>query len=631
MLKRFFAVAAAVIVCLSLSVGSFAADNKNDDRTFLADDCYVVDKILASPIKTIEANILFPADISPYQKGGIILGNYGGSGGVFNVSVESGGNPRIMLSDNNGINIAKTFTDVSVYTGDWVNLAFVIDGEAGEIRCFVNGELKSTLAKTIPELKFFSELYLGNDGRKKASDNFTGKIKSIALYSDIRDAEKIKGDMQSLSKDNLVASWEFGNGKKDTYIDVSGNGYDARTSGRWFYEKKPITDYDYSVVFVGDTQYVTKRFPDKLHYIYDWIIDNKDSKKIKCVMGLGDITDGNSDAEWKLGFEQITRLDGVVPYSVVRGNHDKPQEFLKYFSQEPYASSYSGAYLDQEYNTWREFSAGDRRYLVFALDINMNSEVFQWASNVIRQHPNHNVIITTHVYLHSNGQLLGNGSITECGGSITPQVVWDEFVSQHKNISLMVSGHVHSDKIVVNQRAGKNGNIVTEMLIDQQTLDTNLGGVGTIAVMYFKNGSDKVQVETYSTIREQYLLHSNQFEMTIHTVEGGDDALVETSSRPAPSRVVGATSKNNSSKETSSQTSSKVSVSSNEETSSAEASSLVSSQKEETESAAVSSEVESGEGSPLVWIITIGVVLCLFALSWGAFIVYNKMQKKKEE
>ena len=42
--------------------------------------------------------------------------------------------------------------------------------------------------------------------------------------------------------------------------------------------------------------------------------------------GLGDITDDDANWEWKGAVKFIKKLDGKVPYSLIRGNHDKRSE-----------------------------------------------------------------------------------------------------------------------------------------------------------------------------------------------------------------------------------------------------------------------------------------------------------------
>ena len=113
-------------------------------------------------------------------------------------------------------------------------------------------------------------------------------------------------------------------------------------------DKEPIKNYAYAFVAVGDTQVLCYRDAIKgtnyMSQIYDWIVENKEEKKIEYVFGLGDITDASLDTEWEIAKENISKLDGVVPYSLVRGNHDGDLKFRKYFYYDAYTGQFDGYY-----------------------------------------------------------------------------------------------------------------------------------------------------------------------------------------------------------------------------------------------------------------------------------------------
>ena len=60
------------------------------------------------------------------------------------------------------------------------------------------------------------------------------------------------------------------------------------------------------------------------------------------------------------------------------------------------------------------------------------------------------------------------------------------------------------------------------MLIDPQGTDAKLGTMGLVAMLYFSEDGNSVQVEYYSTTRKKFYKSNNQFEMTLnveHTLE----------------------------------------------------------------------------------------------------------------
>jgi len=89
-----------------------------------------------------------------------------------------------------------------------------------------------------------------------------------------------------------------------TSVSAAGNWIDIS-------DKEPVKDYAYAFVVVGDTQVLCYRDSikgtDYMSQIYDWIIENKEEKKIEYVFGLGDITDNSTVKEWEIAKEPIPR------------------------------------------------------------------------------------------------------------------------------------------------------------------------------------------------------------------------------------------------------------------------------------------------------------------------------------
>ena len=287
----------------------------------------------------------------------------------------------------------------------------------------------------------------------------------------------------------------------------------TRNSSEWLDNVAEPANYDYSFAVVGDIQNVTYKYPDKVAVIYDYIVKNVESKKIAHVFSLGDLTEGDSLGEWTTVKKAIAKLDGVVPYSLVRGNHDGKTGYLNTFgNSSAYRKQYKASFLSS-LNTVVEFSAGDLDYLVLNLDYLPSDEILAWANSVVEAHPYHNVIVTTHANLESNGSRYdsdgGNGGTAQ----------WEKFTSRHSNIVLGLYGHVDDEYLQAVQTKGVNGNVVTELLIDPQKTDLSYdGGVGIVAFLYFSNGGKNVELRYYSTIRNQYYRSENQFSFEVNTI-----------------------------------------------------------------------------------------------------------------
>ena len=325
-------------------------------------------------------------------------------------------------------------------------------------------------------------------------------------------------------------------------------------------------DYDYSFAVVGDTQCLNY-FQDVvtgtkyMNGLYQWIVDNQAAKNIQYVMGLGDITqtfqssqdpDSAYIKEWENAKAAIEILDKAgIPYSLVRGNHDITTGLNTYFGE---GSNYYSDLIEMEKagkagifekgkieNTWRKIEMGSDKYLILTLDWFPTEEAMCWFENIINASPDYKVIVTTHHFLASDNTFSDEGESTfpqhnvgdekwgeaPSGGFVAPRTMWEEVLSKYENVEMILCGHVDVDDIHVSRLRGDNGNTVTCMLIDPQTIDKTFP-VGMVAMLYFKENGDMVDVEYISTVRAndgndstyEYLKSENQFSLNLEYEDG---------------------------------------------------------------------------------------------------------------
>ncbi len=502
---------------------TYKLGGENEGRTFTAEDNFRTGKVLSTYPRTYEAVINLPKSYT--GRGGVIFGNYNmGSNVSFELS--SYGKPRFYICGSSYV-----FDDVDIRSEDYVHLAITIENFdeetlTADLKCYLNGVLKSTI--TGAELRedfLVANLALGGDLRSENTQYFKGAIKYAAAYSYARSADQIASDSVSFGGDDPIFCYDLTGKKTSTIKDVSGNFYDMVKLVEWIEEEPALSDYAYSMAVVGDTQYVSINNSENFHYIYDYILDNVREKNIKFVVGLGDITDSDSDEEWVLDIEEIKRMDDVVPYSLVRGNHDSQTRFNQYVSYDGEKTAFADAYEDgSELNTYHTFSVGNIKYMVVCLDYGAKDEVLEWAGEVIEAHPDHNVIITTHSYLFRDGSTLDENDTcppTLSGGYNNGDHMWDKLIKKYENIVLVLSGHDPSESIVRSVSKGDNGNNVVQMLIDTQNVDKSnkdIGGLGNVAIFHFSEDGKTVQVRYYSTIQEKFYLNTNQFTFELDVV-----------------------------------------------------------------------------------------------------------------
>ena len=336
-------------------------------------------------------------------------------------------------------------------------------------------------------------------------------------------------------------------------------------------------DYVYSFAVVGDTQNLNyidaqnytaaKAENPSLTYaeytsaymrtLYNWILANKDAKNIQYVMGLGDITQsfGTSqtyyNAEWPLAKEALSLLDGALGYSLVRGNHDISSGMNAQFGVgttyyntltalaatndaegRPMAAFRDSTKVEDSYR--KIITSNGDKYIIFTLEYYPTEETVAWLNETLSANSDYDAIITLHSFLNRDATFVNefetttpaedavndNWKETATGGHVEPKALWERALSKHANVKFVFSGHVDVEDVVVNQLRGENGNTVTCMLIDCQTIDSKIEPAGVVTMLYVNANGTVVNVEHISTVRDTagkaaYLKEKNQFSLTV--------------------------------------------------------------------------------------------------------------------
>lgn len=463
--------------------------------------------------KTIE--VTFKADA--FAANNVLVSNQGTYHASIGVEINGSGFPCIYYVMPDGTSKSSTFSLAKVSAGEMVHLTIVRDTEAKKVYCYINGVLKDSLKCTAVDYVPAYPYGVGGDYRTGNDAYFRGDVLSVTMYADMRTAEEIAADVTApdLTDESLIVSYDLTAWGADAIAPAGGADIALERKTLWLDAVEEPADYAYSFAVIGDTQYVTRDNPLQLIRLYDYVLDNVEAKKIAHVFGLGDITDENSDAEWKAASKQIGRMNGVVPYSLVRGNHDGGTRFNDLFGEgSEYAKQCVAVYRDAgghaNYTcTAHTFSAGQLDYLVVVLDHDPTTDMMEWADGVIAQYPNHNVIVTTHGYLDFNGERIQVDA---------DQDIWENLCRKHANIVMMLCGHVDADSIVTRTDVGDHGNTVVQLLIDPQALDYKLGPTGMVAMFYLSEDGSQVTVRYYSPVQQKFYKDNNQFTFTLNTI-----------------------------------------------------------------------------------------------------------------
>ena len=214
----------------------------------------------------------------------------------------------------------------------------------------------------------------------------------------------------------------------------------------------------------------------------EWLVDNREYYDLRFVIHTGDVVNwGNEDrTQLEIASDAIAVLDNAdIPVALALGNHDTaavgvggsaavpadtPKRvrdttaFNDYFSTNRYDDciTYEDGKIE---NSYQFFNAAGKKWLVMCLELWPREEVIAWANRIIEKRPQYNVIIATHSYLTGDGNIYGsNGGY----GANSPKYLFDELISKHENIKIVLSGH--TGKSAVREDIGINGNKIISIL-----------------------------------------------------------------------------------------------------------------------------------------------------------------------
>jgi len=289
-----------------------------------------------------------------------------------------------------------------------------------------------------------------------------------------------------------------------------------------FYGRRAVsTAQDFTIVVLPDTQKyvdpdIADRHPEILTSQIQWIADNIVQNDIVFVAHEGDITDNATAGEYELVQQSMSIIDPglpllanptgdpLVPYAMLRGNHDANAAlYNQYFPYTRYESLpwYGGHYGTANDHSYSLISAGGVDLVIVSLSYNPDSQALNWAKSVLQTHADRVGIIVTHSYLEVTGAL------TTTGGT----AIWNSLINtaEVNNVYFVLCGHNHSEIAVTNT---VNGRQVHQLLADYQ--DEPNGGNGFLRLMRFSPANDKVYVQTWSPWINQYQTDTNsQFEL----------------------------------------------------------------------------------------------------------------------
>ena len=320
----------------------------------------------------------------------------------------------------------------------------------------------------------------------------------------------------------------------------------------------PEGDDTFSLVILPDTQkYVETEsdfglFTAQTH----WIALHKEELNIAFVLHAGDIVENSDrDLEWRRAGRALSILDNKVPYILAVGNHDLegPATFDKtratraynhYFPASKFQAQpwYGGSQRAGENdNYYTLFEHKNLKFLIISLEFAPPNEVLQWANQVAAAHPDRRIVVLTHCYLDTLNERATHVGLINPHNFNLPQVndgehLWTRFVSRHKNIFLVVSGHYHGVGRLTS--VGVHGNKVHQVLANYQSRRF-YGRYGWLRIMQFFPRTDTIAVKTFSPYLNEWLTDGeNEFVLRYDMRDPGQQPRHAEVSRP-PAAAIG--------------------------------------------------------------------------------------------
>jgi hypothetical protein len=285
----------------------------------------------------------------------------------------------------------------------------------------------------------------------------------------------------------------------------------------------------FSIVVLPDTQFYSEAYPNIFKAQTDWIVAQREARRIAFVLHEGDIVNFDLEGQWQVAERSLRVLDGKVPYVLAVGNHDFSYRAGRITRECDLLNAHfpaaglaalpwpTGTFQPGRIeNSYQVLDAFGLKYVVLALEYGPRDAVVDWANAVLDRYAELPAIIVTHAYMARDGKPFttqpfhpcgdGPNEFQDCNGG---QMMWDKLISLHDNVVFVFSGHElfpGVSRLTSQQASGRH---VHQILANYQTCgglpctipftDQNTeGGDGFLRIVTIDPGRGTAAVETYS-------------------------------------------------------------------------------------------------------------------------------------
>lgn len=308
-------------------------------------------------------------------------------------------------------------------------------------------------------------------------------------------------------------------------------------------EPSPRADGTVTLAVLPDTQYYASCRLPHLARQAEWVKGERAARSIAAVITLGDLTDHNDEPEWSFVKDALAPLGERVPLVLTTGNHDhdargraekRGSELARYFPEPGAAtkptlvSTLTPGDVENAYYRL-QLPGKSARLGVLSLEWSPRSKAVEWARSVFMKYPDDRVVFVTHAYtyfddtrydfakygdeqewnpraygtsrVHPERLASGKDAVLATDdfhpdGAYDGEMLWNELLSAHPGLFLVLSGHVLGDGTGRVTSRGKAGNAVHQVLANYQMLDE--GGLGYLRLVELAPDGRRLSMKTYS-------------------------------------------------------------------------------------------------------------------------------------
>ncbi len=246
----------------------------------------------------------------------------------------------------------------------------------------------------------------------------------------------------------------------------------------------------FRIVLVPDTQCYSLVYPEILEAQGAWIASSIDDLDVRAVVHLGDITETNDAAQWRIAREALAPIQESVPLVVSPGNHDlgaggtardRSSMLGSFFpiAETAAAPGFVESFEGAPGNTAWFFSGERHEYVLIGVEFAPRDAVVRWVRDVLAANPTRIGIVATHAYLDADGRRYDHADDSvqafcpyEYGVSTVDANDGEELfvgaIAPSGNARLVFSGHVPNG-FAYTVDVNDAGSAVHQIMADYQT------------------------------------------------------------------------------------------------------------------------------------------------------------------